>query len=54
MGNLIAPPLVPELVEAARRNELERFDSKGALRSREEAKQRQGKQPITVKWVDVN
>ncbi len=49
-------PLRPELVRAARRQELEYFVAKGVWRKcpRSEAFSRQGKAPISVKWVDVN
>jgi len=48
--------LVPELVREARRRELEYFVAKRVWVKvpREEAKQRQGKPPISIKWVDVN
>ena len=54
--DLTGQPLKPELVKAARRKELEYFNTKGVwtLRPRAEARERQGKPPITVKWVDVN
>ena len=49
-------PLRAELVRAARRKELEYFVAKGVWRKapRAEALRRQGKPPITVKWIDVN
>ena len=49
-------PLVKELVMAARAKELSYFDEKGVWRKRprEEAFQRTGKGPITVRWIDVN
>ena len=45
-----------KLVQAARALELEYFNSKGvwAKRPRRLAKQRTGKGPISVRWVDVN
>ena len=48
--------LDPVLVRAARAKELEYFESKGVwrLRPAEEARQRTGKPPVTVRWVDVN
>ena len=54
--NLTGQPLDPAMVRAARRKELEYFNSKlvWELRPRPEAKQRQGKPPISVRWVDVN
>ncbi|MBV61870.1 MAG: hypothetical protein CMH65_11270 [Nevskiales bacterium] len=54
--NLTGQPLDPSMVRAARRKELEYFNSKlvWELRPRHEAKQRQGKPPISVRWVDVN
>ena len=53
---LTGQPLVPALVHAARREELEYFNSMKVweLRSCEEARRQQGKPPISVKWVDVN
>ena len=53
---LTGQPLVPELVEQARRRELEYFISKRVWKKRPvaEARERTGKPPITVKWVDVN
>ncbi len=54
--NLTGQPLIPELVRAARREELEYFTSRREweLRPFEEARRRQGKPPISVRWVDVN
>lgn len=54
-GQFDRQPLIPELVREARRKELEYFNSLvvWALRLCEEAFQKQGKAPITVKWVDV-
>ncbi len=48
--------LIPELVEAARREELRYLLCKGVWvkRPRAEALARTGRPPITVKWVDVN
>ena len=49
-------PLEAALVRAARREELEYFAAKTVWRKvpRAEAMQKQGKPPISVKWVDVN
>ena len=49
-------PLRAELVREARRRELEYVVAKGVWRKapRAEALRRQGKPPITVKWIDVN
>ena len=49
-------PLRPAMVKEARRLELEYFATKGVWVKRpcEEAVQKMGKKPITVKWVDVN
>ncbi len=54
--DLTGQPLVPELVRAARRRELEYFAAKGvwAKRSRDEAFRITGKAPISVRWVDVD
>ena len=54
--SVTSQPLDTELVEAARGKELEYFASKGVwyLRRREEAYQKTGRPPITVKWIDVN
>ena len=48
--------LEKDLVEQARREELEYFESKNVWykRPRSEAFQKMGKAPISVKWVDVN
>ena len=48
--------LIPELVRAARRKELEYFQSKNVWTRRplEECRRRTGKRPISVKWVDTN
>ena len=53
---LTGQPLQTDLVEAARKKELEYFAEKCVwrLRPRSEAYERMGKPPITVKWVDVN
>ena len=49
-------PLNAEMVRAARREELEYFESKGVWhrRPRAEAFSKMGKAPISVKWIDVN
>ncbi len=49
-------PLDPDMVRAARRKELEYFNSKHVwdVRDRAEALRRQGKPPISVRWIDVN
>ena len=49
-------PLETALVRAARREELEYFAAESVWRKvpRAEAMQKQGKPPISVKWVDVN
>ena len=56
MDALTGQPLIKEMVEAARRKELEYFASKAVwqLRPRAEAYSKMGKPPIIVKWVDVN
>ena len=48
--------LDPILVKAARREEMEFFRSKEVWRKRprSEARQRTGKEPVTVKWIDTN
>ena len=48
--------LVPELVRAARKKELEYFNSKGVWEKcqRAAALAATGRKPITVRWVDVN
>ncbi len=53
---LTGQALDPEMVQAARRTELEYFNSKGVwtLRPWAEARARQGKPPVSVKWVDIN
>ena len=45
-----------ELVKQARQEEMDYFVSKNVWKKapREEALRRQGKPPITVKWVDIN
>ena len=54
--NLTGQPLIPELVKQARLEELKYFKSKSVweLRGVDEAKRRQGKVPISVRWIDVN
>ena len=54
--SLTGQPLDDALVEAARRQELEYFNSLPVweLRPWAEARARQGKPPISIKWVDVN
>ena len=44
------------LVRAARKKELDFFESKGVWvkKAMDEARKRKGKPPITVRWVDVN
>ena len=53
---MIGQPLITELVEAARRKELQYFAEKAVwtLRPRAEAYGAMGKPPISVKLVDVN
>ena len=53
---LTGQPLIPALVQEARRKELQYFAEKAVwkLRPRAEAYASMGKPPITVKWVDVN
>ena len=48
--------LKPDLVRAARREEMEYFAAEGVWtrRPRAECFERTGKRPVTVKWVDVN
>ncbi len=54
--SLTGQPLDDAMVEAARRKELEYFNSLPVweLRPWAEARERQGKPPISIKWVDVN
>ena len=54
--SITGQPLLPELVREARRKELEYFATKKVweLRDRGEAVRRQGKPPISVRWVDIN
>ena len=54
--DIIGQPLPPQLVQEARRRELEYFESKGVwkLVPVEEARAVCGKPPISVRWVDVN
>ena len=54
--SITGQPLVPALVEEARKKELQYFEEKKVweLRDRTEAVRRQGKPPISVRWVDVN
>ena len=54
--SITGQPLDGNLVRAARKEELEYFASKNVWRRvpRAEALQKQGKPPISVKWVDVN
>ena len=49
-------PLRPDLVRAARKEEMEYFATKRVWTNttRQEAFAQQGKAPITVKWIDVN
>ena len=52
---LTGQPLIPQLVMAARRLELEYFESKHVWdkRPREESFRRMGRAPVSVKWVDT-
>ena len=54
--SLTGQPLRPELVREARAKELRYFESKRVWTKvkRAEAVARQGKAPITVKWIDIN
>ena len=53
---MIGQPLIPQLVMAARRLELEYLESKHVWdkRPREESFRRMGRAPVSVKWVDIN
>ena len=56
LDSLTGQPLDPELVRKARQEELKYFKDKGVWtkKPRQEAYQRMGKAPISVKWIDVN
>ena len=56
LDSLTGQPLDPELVRKARQEELKYFKEKNVWnkRPRQEAYQRMGKPPISVKWIDVN
>ena len=56
VDSVTGQPLDAALVRAARKKELQYFEDKRVWtrRPREEAFQRTGKRPITVKWIDVN
>ena len=56
LDSLTGQPLDIELVRKARQEELKYFRDKGVWtkRPRQEAYQRMGKAPISVKWIDVN
>ena len=55
-ADLTGQPLDPELVRAARAKELEYFESKGVWRkpTLNECRRVMGRNPISVRWVDVN
>ena len=54
--DLTGPIIDRKLVQQARQKELDFFNSKNvwALKAFEEARQKTGKPPVTVRWVDVN
>ena len=56
VDDLTGLPLPPDLCRAARKKELDYFKSKGAwdVRTVLEARQRMGRAPITVRWVETN
>ena len=56
VDDLTGLPLPPELCKAARQKEIDYFKSKGVweIRSINEARQRMGRGPISVRWVETN
>ena len=56
VDDLTGLPLPPDLCRAARKKELDYFESKGVweLRSVNEARKRMGRAPISVRWVETN
>ena len=56
VDDLTGQPLRPELCHKARATELDYFQDKEVwtMRKVSEALRRQGKRPITVRWVEVN